>query len=137
MDAPGTTFRVFVVEDEAMISMCIEGIIEMLGYQMVGPVAELDEALSLANKGIFDCAILDVNIRGGNTYAVADILVKRGCPFIFTTGYSDWSLPKHFSGQERLTKPYSMQELEQCLQTLAERVASSCNTMCGRPAGFK
>lgn len=128
MDVPGTTFRVFVVEDEAIISMGIEDIIETLGYQVVGPVAQLDEALSVATHGIFDCAILDVNIRGGNTYAVAEILLKRGCPFIFTTGYSGWSLPKHLSGQKRLTKPYSVQELEEYLQTLAERVVSSGDT---------
>lgn len=128
MDVPGTTFRVFVVEDEAMISMGIEDIIETLGYQVVGPVAQLDEALSVATHGIFDCAILDINIRGGNSYAVADVLLKRGCPFLLTTGYSDWSLPKHLSGQKRLTKPYSARELEKHLKTLAEQVALSGST---------
>jgi DNA-binding response OmpR family regulator len=128
MGTPGTTFRVLVVEDETMISMVIEDTIETLGYQMVGPVAQLDEALSLAINGTFDCAILDVNIRGGDTYAVADILLKRGCPFLLATGYSGSSFPKHLSGQKRLPKPYSMRELEKHLQALAEQVALSGNT---------
>ena len=128
MGAPGATFRILVVEDEMMISMVIEDTIEMLGYQMVGPVAQLDEALSLATNGVFDCAILDVNIRGGNSYAIADLLLKRGCPFLLTTGYSDWSLPKHLSGQKRLTKPYSTKELEKHLQSLADQVALPGNT---------
>jgi CheY-like chemotaxis protein len=127
MGNPGTKFKVFVVEDEAMISMVIEDTVEMLGYQMVGPVAQLDEALTLATDGIFDCAILDVNIRGGNTYAVADILAKRGCPILLTTGYSDWSLPEHLSGHKRLTKPYSMTELERHIQSLADQVALTGN----------
>jgi CheY-like chemotaxis protein len=128
MRAPGTTFRVLVVEDETIISMEIEDTIEMLGYEMVGPVSQLDEALSLATNGDFDCAILDVNIRGGNTYAVADLLMKRGCPFLLTTGYGDWSLPKHLVGQKRLTKPYSARELEKHLQTLENQVGLSGNT---------
>jgi CheY-like chemotaxis protein len=128
IDAPDTPFRILVVEDEAMISMVIEDTIEMLGYQMVGPVAQLDEALSLATNGVFDFAVLDVNIRGGNTYAVADILAKRGCPFMLTTGYSDWSLPKHLSGQKRLPKPYSTRELEKHLQNLADQVGLTGDT---------
>jgi DNA-binding response OmpR family regulator len=125
MGALGTTLRVFVVEDETMISMALEDTIEMLGYQIIGPVAQLDEALILATNGDFDCAILDVNIRGGKSYAVADLLLKRGCPFFLTTGYSDWSLPKHLTGQKRLTKPYSTSELEIQLRGLFSQVEES------------
>jgi DNA-binding response OmpR family regulator len=122
MSALGTIFRVFVVEDETMIAMALEDTIEMLGYQVIGPVAQLDEALVLATKGDFDCAILDVNIRGGNSFAVADILLNSGCPFLLTTGYSDWSLPKHLAGQKRLTKPYSTSELEMQIRVLCRQV---------------
>lgn len=125
MDAPGTALKVFVVEDEPTIAMFLEDTIEMLGYQIVGPVALLDEALSVATTGDFDCAILDINIRGGKSYAVADLLLKRGCPFLLTTGYSDWSLPQHLTGQKRLTKPYTTRELENQLETLANQVTSS------------
>jgi CheY-like chemotaxis protein len=85
MGASGLGFRVLVVEDEPMIAMVVEDTIEMMGYQIVGPVAQLDDALALATCGAFDCAVLDINIRGGNSYAVADLLLKRGCPFLFTT----------------------------------------------------
>jgi CheY-like chemotaxis protein len=85
MGASGLGFRVLVVEDEPMIAMVVEDTIEMMGYQIVGPVAQLDDALALATCGDFDCAVLDINIRGGNSYAVADLLLKRGCPFLFTT----------------------------------------------------
>ncbi|MCW2109543.1 DNA-binding LytR/AlgR family response regulator [Bradyrhizobium elkanii] len=101
-----------------MIAMIVEDTIEMMGFQIVGPVAKLDDALDLAISGEFDCAVLDINIRGGNSYAVADLLLERGCPFLFTTGYSDWSMPKHLVGETRLTKPYSSSQLESELRRL-------------------
>ena len=116
--------RVLVVEDEPMIAMFLEDTIEMLGLQIVGPVAQLDEALAFAFKGGFDCAILDINIRGGNSYAVADLLRERGCPFVLSTGYSNWSIPKHLMEEKRLNKPYSTSELEFELRNLCTRVTS-------------
>lgn len=118
METSDLGFRILLVEDEPMIAMVAEDTIEMMGCQIVGPVAKLDDALALAIKGDFDCAVLDINIRGGNSYAVADLLLKRGCPFLFTTGYSDWSMPKHLVGEKRLTKPYSSRQLESELRLL-------------------
>ncbi len=118
-------FRVLVVEDEPMIVMVVEDTIEMMGCQIVGPVAKLEEALALAIRGDFDCAVLDINIRCGNSYAVADLLLERGCPFLFTTGYSDWSMPKHLVGEKRLTKPYSSRQLESELRLLCTPLQSN------------
>lgn len=116
--------KVFVVEDEALITMTIEDVLDTLGYQIVGPVAQLNEALAVAQTGDFDCAILDINVRGGTTYAIADLLIERGCPFVMATGYSDWSIPNHLVSQKRLTKPYSSTDLETELRLLDARVQS-------------
>ena len=105
-----------------MIALVVEDAIEALGFEIVGPVARLDTALLLATDGHFDCAVLDINIRGGNSYAVAFLLQKRGCPFVLATGYSDWSLPKELLGEPRLTKPYSFSQLEHELRLLFTRV---------------
>ena len=98
--------------------MEIEDVIDALGYQIVGPFAQLDEALEVAKRGNFDCAVLDINIRGGNTYAIAEMLLERGCPFVMATGYSDWSIPTHLASQKRLTKPYGSVQLEPELRRL-------------------
>lgn len=107
-----------MIEDEALITMEIEDVIEALGHHMVGPIAQLDEAFAVAERGEFDCAVLDINIRGGNTYAIAEMLLARGCPFVMATGYSDWSIPPHLSSQKRLTKPYGSMQLEAELRRL-------------------
>ena len=117
-----TKIRILVVEDEALIAMTIEDVIESMGCDMVGPAADLDEALALAVEGAFDCAVLDVNIRGGSTYGIAELLRGRGCPFFMATGYSNWSMPAHLVGEKRLTKPYSSVALEAELRLLCAQV---------------
>lgn len=116
--------RVLVIEDEPLITMEIEDVIEMLGYQIVGPFAHINEASAAAEKSDFDCAILDVNIRGGNTYEIANILLERGCPFVIASGYSDWSIPNNLSVRKRLTKPYESTQLEAELRLLEAEVVA-------------
>ena len=92
-DARRSPVRVFVVEDEALVAMLIEDAVEAAGCEMVGPFAQLDDAMKAASREKFDCAILDVNIRGGLSYPVATYLVDRGYPILLGTGYRSKSLP--------------------------------------------
>lgn len=110
------------MEDESLIAMMVEDAIEVLGFETIGPIADRNEALALALAGEFDCAILDVNIRGGDSYDVADLLLDRGCPFVLATGCSDWSIPRRLVGAKRLTKPYTQGQLEDELRLMHERV---------------
>ncbi|RWX81149.1 response regulator [Neorhizobium lilium] len=111
--------QVLVVEDEMTIVLAIEEALLALGAQVVGPASRVDVAIQLASEVSLDAAILDVNIRGGNSYAVADILAERGIPFVFCSGYSDWAIEERHRDRPRLTKPYSLNELtERVLQML-------------------
>lgn len=113
---------VLVVEDELMIVLVIEEVLRGFGAKVVGPASRLDVALQLATEATIDAAILDVNIQDGASYAVADILAKRGIPFIFCSGYSDWALEERHRDRPRLSKPYTSKELEeQVLQLLTTR----------------
>ena len=103
--------RVLVVEDDMLIAIHIEDALRDLGCVVVGPVGKLDAALRMANDEILDAAILDVNIRGGHVFPVAERLQARGIPFALASGYGDWALPEAFRNQPRLTKPFTEQEL--------------------------
>lgn len=104
--------RVLVIEDEMTIALLIEETLLELGAEVVGPASRLDAALRLATEEAIDAAILDVNIRGGNSYPVADILAERGIPFVFCSGYGDWAIEERHRDRPRLTKPYSSKNLE-------------------------
>lgn len=109
--------RVLIVEDEMTIALMIEDTLLDLGAEIVGPASRLDAALRLATEASIDAAVLDVNIRGGDTYAVADALADRDIPFVFCSGYSDWAVTERHRHRPRLSKPYSAIDLaERVLQ---------------------
>ncbi len=110
--------RVLVVEDDMLIAVLIEEVLQELGCTVVGPVGKLAAALHLAGAEALDAAILDVNIRGGHVYPVADRLRSRGVPFALASGYGDWALPAAYRQQPRLTKPFTRGDLEAQMRLL-------------------
>jgi DNA-binding response OmpR family regulator len=110
--------RVLVVEDETLIAFEIESTLEALGCTIVGPVSSLKRALQQARETQLDAAILDVPVRGGKIFPVAEQLLARDIPFVLASGYGDWALPRTLQGCSRLTKPFTPAELEELLRLL-------------------
>ncbi len=98
-------WRILVVEDETLIALLLEETLQELGCVVVGPVGKLDAALRLASDEVLNGAILDVTIRGGRVYPVAEILLGRDMPFVLASGYENWALPEALRDQPRLNKP--------------------------------
>ncbi|NKC31731.1 HWE histidine kinase domain-containing protein [Falsiroseomonas selenitidurans] len=91
--------RVMVVEDEPLVAMTVEAELRAAGCRVLGPAGTLREALGLLEaQGDQppDAAVLDVNLGGYAAFPVADLLVMRGVPVIFATGYGE--LPEGWSG---------------------------------------
>lgn len=121
--------RILVVEDDMMIALLVEEALQGFGCVVIGPVGKLDAALRLASDEVLDAAILDVTIRGGQVFPVAERLISRGIPFAFASGYGDWALPDAFRNQPRLIKPFTVRDLEACVQALGTRSpAVTCDT---------
>ena len=110
--------RILVVEDEVMVAWALEDMLANLGYSVVGPAARVDEALSLIENGSVDAVILDINLNGEKKYPVADALVARGVPFIFSTGYNKTSVHKDYADYTTLQKPLEGSILEKALAAL-------------------
>jgi CheY-like chemotaxis protein len=117
--------RILVVEDEMLIAVLIEEMLQGLGCHVVGPVSRLDAALRLAHEEPLDAAILDVRIRGGHVYPVAEELLARNIPFVLASGYGDWALPESLQDQPRLTKPFRQHDLEEQVRLLMTRATPS------------
>jgi len=110
--------RVLLVEDEYLIRMLLEDMLADLGYGIAAAVGTIAEASELAATGEFNVAILDVNLDGQEIYPVAEILAKRGLPFIFVTGYGKGSLSEPYSGRPALQKPFQAEQLKTALAGL-------------------
>lgn len=117
--------RVLVVEDEPLVGMEIEDAVEELGHEIVGPIAELQEALDLAVDEAIGCAILDINIRGGRSYPVAEILMERGVPVLLLSGYREQALPERLQGEVLLSKPFTIEQLDTAIRNLCARALKS------------
>ena len=113
--------RVLVVEDEPLIGMDIEDAVVGLGHEVVGPIAELDEALKQATNASLGCAILDINILGGHSYPVADLLLKRGLPVLLLSSYRRETLPVRLHKEARLPKPFTSAQLDEEIRDLIAR----------------
>jgi CheY-like chemotaxis protein len=98
--------RVLIVEDNFLAAVAMTGQVTGWGYDVLGPVASLAEACRLAREENFCGAILDINLRGETSVAVADILDQRRRPYIFVTGYGNHGvLPTRFADKPFLNKP--------------------------------
>ncbi len=119
MSSPnGALPRIFVVEDEYLIRMLLEDMLADLGYTIAATAGNLTEASALAETVEFDLAILDVNIEGDQEFPVADILMARGKPFVFVTGYGGHGLPEAYRGRPALQKPFQIEDLKKTLAAL-------------------
>ena len=111
--------RVMVVEDEMMIALLLEDMLADLGHTVIGVATRLDAALSLAETVDADLAILDVNLNGEASYPVAEVLNRRGVPFLFATGYGSTGLETPFQTSPTLRKPFELKDLSEALERVA------------------
>jgi CheY-like chemotaxis protein len=108
--------RILVVEDEYLIAMSLQDALETAGSIVVGPAPSVDKALqTIDSESHIDAAVLDVNLGGALSYGVADKLIARKIPFIFTSGYEDNVLRSRYSGVKNCPKPYLFQAIEEAL----------------------
>ena len=116
--------RVLLVEDEALVAMMIQDTLAEFGFQVLGPVSTASEALAAARERHIDAAVLDINLGDGLVYTVAEILAKRGVPFIFVTGYDADSIDSRFSGIPVLQKPIERESLQRIFVPGGDRAAT-------------
>ena len=111
--------RVLLVEDEMMIRMLLEGMLNDLGHTVAGEAGGIDEALVLAKDAEFDIALLDVNLNGRPITPVVEILIKRGLPFVFASGYGQGGVPEPYRGSPTLQKPFQVEALAEAIEAVA------------------
>jgi DNA-binding NtrC family response regulator len=111
-DPPLAGCRILVAEDEALIALELQSILEDFGCEVVGPFSSVDEVLRNAERGGFDGALLDINLRDRQIFEILPRLDKLGMKLIITSGYNDVTLfPAAFRSLSRISKPFDEKEL--------------------------
>ncbi len=103
--------RVLVVEDEYYIADDLRRTLKGAGACIIGPFGSVGQAEAAIEKSEFDCAVLDLNLRGESAAPIADRLKIMGVPFAIATGYGSRAVPERHSDVPHLEKPFDPAQL--------------------------
>ncbi len=120
----GSSARVMIVEDEAVLAEMTRLMLDRWGYQVAGVLASGEEAVADASRLCPDLILMDVRLDGEIDGLEAARRIAGFCatPVLFTTGYG------HVVGEEELrwlgarslvlSKPVSPQVLREAIERL-------------------
>ena len=109
--------RIFIVEDEVFVAFEMTEILQEVGFEVVGPALNAEDAQQLARNATIDAAFLDVNLGGGRTSEpVARILRERGVPFVFVTAYTPDQITFRTTNDQVLEKPVTSSRMYETLR---------------------
>ena len=112
---------ILLVEDSWHVGKAMKGLLRVLGAEVVGPAATAADAERLVAERTPDVAIVDVNLRHGETSSNSiDRLLEQRIPVIIVTGYAAVSLPTR-NVEAILEKPVSKQRLLENLRPIIAR----------------
>jgi PAS domain S-box-containing protein len=108
---------VLVVEDEALVGLGIAAMLENAGFDVIGPVGELDAAMAMLDANDCALAIIDINLAHGETSApLAERLKRAGIPFLVTSGNLLTAGKGIFGSGRSLSKPVGARALVAAVQ---------------------
>lgn len=107
---------ILIVEDDPLIGMMLQDMLLDLECASIGPAGSVTAALKvIAETRHLDGALLDCNLGGDKVWPVADELVARNIPFVFSTGYGVAGVERRFALRPVLAKPFNLDKLRTVL----------------------
>ena len=113
--------RILIVEDEPLVAFDNEHMLREAGYEVVGTVDNLAEAVKLMGEEEVDLILSDIVLNGeGDGMDVARAAAARGTPVLFVTG--NCPIEARSLGIGCLAKPYSGKILRNALDALDRKL---------------
>lgn len=112
---------VLVIEDDFYLADDARQTLEDAGANVLGPVSNVEDALTLLEQTKPDCALVDINLGAGPNFEPAWALRSRNIPLIFLTGYDATAVPSEFADAPRLEKPTDARGLLAAVAVLCRR----------------
>ncbi|HVP73833.1 MAG TPA: response regulator [Phycisphaerales bacterium] len=92
--------RVLIADDEHLVASGVAVNLRELGYEVLGPASDGDEALALCETSHPDMALLDIRMPKRDGLAAAEIAFRQmGIPVMIFSAYSD---PEYVSSGNRV-----------------------------------
>jgi two-component system, response regulator PdtaR len=120
--------RVLVADDNPLIALGLSKRLRSLGHEPLGPAADGQEAIELANESRPDLYLFDIEMPNVDGLEAAQLLADNGLrrPVVVITGVDDPSLIERSIAtgvSAYLTKPIDERELQAALELAAARHA--------------
>lgn len=114
---------ILIVEDDCVTALDLAETLAAAGARVIGPAGTIETAFELVRYGPhLDIALLDVEVEGAFVFDVADELMRREVPIVFTTGYERGEIPSRFRRARHCEKPIGIPAIAQALSDeLAQR----------------
>ncbi|MDR9805528.1 response regulator [Rhizobium hidalgonense] len=108
--------RILIVEDEYLIALEIEHRLRDAGFDVTGIAVTADEAISMAELGRPDLAIMDIRLAGhkDGVQAAIELFTKLGIRSVFASAHADAKTRDRGSAASPiawLQKPYTAEAL--------------------------
>lgn len=121
MDTTMRRLRILLVEDDAMQSMLLAKLLEVLGHDVCGIAATEVEAIAAAARYAPDVMLVDANLRSGSgVSAMSAILRHTVMPHIYMSGGGRLATPANAT---LLQKPFNMAGLKGALDRVTGQMA--------------
>jgi len=116
-------WRVLIVEDEFIVGLHLESILERLGHEVVGVVADEAEALHIVATEAPDLILTDIHLAGGGDglKVARHAQESYGARTVVITGHRDGETflkAEEAGAQAFLRKPFGLTEVENVFSRL-------------------
>ncbi|MGI2335283.1 MAG: response regulator [Dehalogenimonas sp.] len=113
--------KILVVEDEGITAQDIQMSLEAMGYHVIGPASNGNDALILAEEHRPDLALMDIVLKGPHTGISTAIELKNRftIPVMYLTAYADTATLEQAKQAEPLgylTKPFNENDLRAAVE---------------------
>lgn len=110
MPGPSLAGRhLLLVEDDFFVAHDLAMSLQAAGAVVVGPVSSVAAGRTVIHRTVrLDGAIMDINLGGELSYELVDMLLSRGVPVTFATGYDRQVVPARYRDIPLCEKPLDL-----------------------------
>lgn len=125
--------KVFIVEDDLLLSMVEERLIKKLGYEVIGKADEGGDAVSQISELNPDVVVMDISLKGDidGVETMRKVREKSDVPVIYLSGSGDrynYERAKKTGFIDYLTKPVTSKDLEEPLKMAVRQNGSKSSS---------
>ena len=116
------TPRILLVEDDIALGQLTADALDVIGFDSVEHVLDVESALTAMADDAFDICILDIRLQSGTCTAVVEAANERDLPVILTSGMNDSDqLGVQPTRSQFLRKPVPMEQWSTAIRDLVNQ----------------